>query len=290
MTSKEFDFLKIINKTLNSSYLGDDCAYLDEYKLALSSDSLIEDVHFSRSFMNPKEIARKALLVNISDILASGAKPQYALINLSGKLDNSFIEEFYAGLKKTADEYDIQIIGGDLTKSDKINISITILGSYQNRTPSKRSNAKIGYIVAVVGEFGSSAQGLGDLFKGIKENHFINYHKNPQLFPTVSSKIAETVQKPYAMMDSSDGLFDCLYQISKKSNVRIEIDYNKIPKKTDDKDLVLYGGEDYGLVVCLDKEDFLKIPNLVEIGICSKGEGVFVDSEKLEYKGYKHFG
>ena len=90
--SKELKFLDIISKTLdNSSYLGDDCAYLKEYNLAISSDSLIEDVHFSISFMSPYEIAKKAMLVNISDILASGAIVKYATINLSGKLDENFI-------------------------------------------------------------------------------------------------------------------------------------------------------------------------------------------------------
>ncbi len=289
MTSREFDFLKIINNIVNSGYLGDDCAYLDECKLAVSCDSLIEDVHFSRNYMNPFEIAQKALIVNISDILASGAEPKYALVALSGKLDEKFIKEFYSGLKKTADEFGVQIIGGDLTKSEKIMISITILGDYKNRTPSKRSNAKIGYVAAVAGEFGSSAKGLSDLEKGSGENYFTNYHKKPPLFSNISSQIAKTVQKPYAMMDSSDGLADCLHQISKKSNVKIKIQYDKIPKKINDKNLVLYGGEDYSLVVFLDEEDFEKIPGLVKIGSCFKGEGVFLDDKKLEYKGYEHF-
>ena len=75
--NKEFEFLNIISNTLSdNSFLGSDCAYLDEYKIAISKDILIEDVHFSLSFMTPTEIARKALLVNISDILASGAKPK----------------------------------------------------------------------------------------------------------------------------------------------------------------------------------------------------------------------
>ena len=132
--NKEFEFLNIISSTLsNSNYLGDDCAYLDEYKLAISSDSLIEDVHFSRHYMTPFEIAQKALLVNISDILASGAIPKYATINLSGKLNNDFISDFYKGINELANIYNLKIIGGDLTKSDKITISITIFGDYKNR-------------------------------------------------------------------------------------------------------------------------------------------------------------
>lgn len=288
--NKEFKFLNIIsNKLDDSSYLGDDCAYLDEYKIAISSDSLIEDVHFSRSFMAPSEIARKSLLVNISDILASGAKPIYATINLSGQLDEKFIEEFYFEINKIEKEYDLKIIGGDLTKSDKLMIAITILGSYKNRAISSRKNAKENYIVAVAGEFGSSAQGFEDLINGVQDNYFINYHKNPKLYPNISSTISKNVKNPYAMMDSSDGLVDCLTQISAKSNIKIEIDYEKIPHKTNNKDFVLFGGEDYALVVCLSKEDFNKIDGLTQIGICKKGNGVYIDNQKVEYKGYNHF-
>lgn len=288
--NKEFKFLNIISSSLDdSSYLGDDCAYLDKYNLAISSDSLIEDVHFSMAFMKPYEIARKALLVNISDILASGAKPVFATINLSGKLDEKFIEEFYQGINSIEKEFNIKIIGGDLTKSDKFTISITIIGSYENRNVSSRKNAKEGYIVATMGEFGSSAQGLEDLFSGLKDNYFINYHKNPKLYPNISSQIAKNSKKPYAMMDSSDGLIDCLCQISKKSNIRIDIDYKKIPRKTKNEDFVLHGGEDYALVICLDEKDFEKIGCLTKIGFCSKGEGVYINNKKVEYKAFEHF-
>jgi len=286
--NKEFEFLKIINNIIPNDYLGNDCAYLDEYNIALSQDTLIEDVHFSRLYMTPYEIAQKSLLVNISDILASGAMPKYFSIGLSGKLDDNFIEEFYKGLNETAKEYNIKLIGGDLTKSDKIMISITILGDYKNRKISSRSNAEDGYILAVKGEFGTSAQGLEDL-KQKKNNYFTEIHKKPILYPETSSQIALKAQKPYAMMDSSDGLFDCLYQISSRSKVKIDIDYNKIPHKTDNKEFVLYGGEDYALVLALSKEDFEKIEGLIEIGQVSKGSKVYVNNKLLEYKSYQHF-
>ena len=286
--NKEFEFLKIINDIIPNDYLGNDCAYLDEYKLAISQDTLVEDVHFSLKYMTPYEIAQKCLLVNISDILASGAVPKYFSISLSGNLDGEFIKEFYSGLKDIISEYKIQLIGGDLTKSDKIMISITIFGSFENRKISKRENAKDGYIIAVSGEFGTSAQGLNDLENNIK-SEFINIHKKPILHPKVSSQIALKTKCPYAMMDSSDGLFDCLYQISQKSDVRIDIDYSKIPHKTNNKDFVLYGGEDYSLVVALSQVDFEKIEGLTEIGSVSTGKGVYIDNCSVEYKSYKHF-
>lgn len=288
--SKELEFLKIINNTLSDNrFLGDDCAYLDEYKLAISKDCLVEDVHFSLSYMTTKEIAKKAMLVNISDILASGSMPKYALVGLCSKADDKFIKEFYEGINETANLYNIKIIGGDLTRADKISISITILGDYKKRNISKRSNAKENYIVAVSGEFGSSAQGLEELQKGMKDSYFINYHKAPPISAEISSSIALLTKKPYAMMDSSDGLLDCLFQISSKSNIKIDFDYNLIPKKTDNKDFVLSGGEDYSLVICMDEDDFKKIKGLTKIGKCSCGKGVFMNGKKLKYKGFEHF-
>ena len=109
------------------------------------------------------------------------------------------------------------------------------------------------------------------------------------LYPDISSLIALKAQKPYAMMDSSDGLIDCLSQISLKSSVRVDVEYEKIPKKTINKDFVLYGGEDYALVVCLDEQDFKNIDGLIKIGHCSIGDGVYIDNQKVEYKGFNHF-
>ncbi len=287
--NKEFEFLNIINKIIPNSYLGNDCAYLDEYNLAISQDSLIEDVHFSLKYMTPSEIAKKALLVNISDILASGASPKYFSIGLSGHLNNNFIEGFYKGLNEVANQYSIKLIGGDLTKSDKIIISITILGDYKNRNISSRANAQDGYIVAVAGEFGTSAQGLYDLQNNIKDNYFINIHKYPILHPELSSQIAKNCKKPYAMMDSSDGLFDCLYQMSNKSRVRIDVDFSKIPHKTQNKEFILYGGEDYSLVIALHEDDFKNIKGLTQIGKVKKGEGVYIDNQLYQYRSFEHF-
>jgi len=287
--NREFEFLKIINNIIPNNYTGDDCAYIEEYNLAISQDSIVQDVHFDLNYMTPYEVAQKALLVNISDILASGSIPKYFSIGLSGLLDNNFIEEFYKGLNEISSEYKIKLIGGDLTKSDKIMISITILGDYKNRKISSRKNAKDGYIIAVAGEFGISAKGLCDLKNGIADNYFTKIHKKPLLHPEISSDIALQAQYPYAMMDSSDGLFDCLYQISEKSKVKIEIDYSKIPSKINDRNFILYGGEDYSLVVAMDERDFRKIKGLTQIGKVSKGEGVYIDNIQEEYKSYEHF-
>ena len=90
-------------------------------------------------------------------------------------------------------------------------------------------------------------------------------------------------------MDSSDGLVDCLFQISKRSKVKIEIEYDKIIHKTQNKDYVLFGGEDYCLVGCFDFDEIKDIKELNVIGKVSGGFGVYMDGKELEYGGFNHF-
>ncbi len=292
---KEFDFLNIISKNLSdSSFLGDDCACLKDYNLVLSTDTLVEDVHFSFRYMTIADVAKKALAVNVSDILASGAKPNYALISLSGKLDSEFIDEFYLALNEETQKYNLKIIGGDLTGGNKISITVTILGDTKNRNISKRSSAKIGYIIGVTGSFGYSKKGLDDIQKGL-ENKYTKFHKYPILYPKISDFIGLNTKNPYAMMDASDGLFDCLYQISSKSKVKASIEYKKIPTDIEDKNTVLFGGEDYSLVFAMEKDDFLNLKEnfkqeVFEIGIIQEGTGVFADNIEIkENKSFRHF-
>ena len=116
MENTELKFIEIIkNSLLDSSCLGDDCAYLKDLNLCISTDALVEGVHFDFNFISPYLLAKKALKVNISDILASGAKPMYATITISGKLDEKFIEEFYKGVNEIEQEFGLKIICGDLT-------------------------------------------------------------------------------------------------------------------------------------------------------------------------------
>lgn len=145
---KEEKFLNIISKTLNkTSYLGDDCAYLKEYSIVVSSDALIEGVHFDLNTISPYFLGKKSLLVNISDILASGALPKYLTVSLSGRLNEDFIKNFYTGANEICKKYGLEIIGGDLTGGDKIGVSITIFGDTKNRNISSRKNAKPDYTV-----------------------------------------------------------------------------------------------------------------------------------------------
>ena len=136
---KEQEFIKIIKSTLKSPYIGDDCAYLKDLNIVISQDSLVEDIHFKKDFITPYQLGYKSVMVNISDICASGAEPKYLTISLSlpNSTTNDFIKSFYKGAKDAAQN--VEIIGGDITGSNKIYISATAIGDTRNRNISSRS-------------------------------------------------------------------------------------------------------------------------------------------------------
>ena len=294
---KEKKLIEIIKSTLQNEYIGDDCAYLKDLGITVTQDSLVEDVHFKLDYTSAYQLGYKSVMVNISDICASGAKPLYLTISLSipDYIDENFVKNFYEGAKFAAK--DVQIVGGDITGSSKLYISVTAIGSTKNRKISSRSNAKEGYKVIVSGEHGNSAQGLKILLNKLKCEpckKFINAHLMPVAQREFSKKIAENINCDYAMMDTSDGLADALMQIAKSSKVKICVDSNKIPHdKSVDLQTVLYGGEDYQLVAAVPEEVLSKIPNCTVIGeILSGKPGIEIDGifySDIDNKIYNHF-
>lgn len=293
--NREQKFLQIINSTLSKkTHLGDDCAYLVDLGIVITQDSLIEGVHFDLSFISPYQLGKKAMLVNLSDVLASGAKPRYFTISLSGNLEENFIEEFYKGVNEICDKFNVEIVGGDLTSGEKISISICAIGNCNGRKISSRKNAEKGYVVAVRGIFGASALGLKELKQGEFKGRFAKNHLEPELFVETSEIIATNCQKKYALMDSSDGLYDCLKQIGEKSGVKINVEFEKIPRANENFNTTFFGGEDFALVGAFFEDDFIKINKaggkLIKIGETQKGCGIF--SNEIEIKkdlGYEHF-
>ena len=293
---KEKEFINIIKNTLNSKYIGDDCAYLKDLEITISQDTLVEDVHFLSKDITAYQLGYKSAMVNLSDIAASGAEPKYMTVGLSlpKTIDNNFVKDFYLGLKDACKN--VEIVGGDITSSDKIFISICAIGTTKNRKISSRSNAKIGYKIIISGEHGSSAAGLREILNGEKDGYFINSHLKPEAQIEFSKAIATKIKNDYAMMDTSDGLMDALLQIAHASNVCLEIKTNNIPydknleKYTDFKDLILYGGEDYHLVACVPND--FEVSKAHTIGKVTKGFGVKIGNETITNtnKIYNHFG
>ncbi len=308
---KELEYLDIINKTLSDvSLLGDDCAYLKDFDLCITQDSLVENVHFSLKTTDAYTLGQKAVNVNLSDLAAAGAVPLFVTISLSlpKNKDIDFVKDFYKGVEKSVSKYGVTVAGGDLTGAQNVYISICAAGKKYNNVKVSRTFAKPGDIIVVTGTHGSSAGGLRLLSqKKTEPALLLKKHLLPEAQIEKSKVIMQTALecniKSIAMMDSSDGLSDALYKLSAGCGYLFDIDLPSIPvdkelKDTfpdDWKNLTMWGGEDFELVCCvepkifekLDKTSFFKIGTVSDKKI-TKGIAAKIKQE-FEYKSFKHF-
>ena len=283
---KEQEFIDIIKKQIGTEYIGDDCAFLKDLGIVITQDSLVEDVHFKLNWCTPFQLGYKAVTVNISDVLASGAEPKYLTIALSlpSNIEECFIEEFYKGANSAL--RGAKIIGGDITGADKIYISITAIGTTSGRKISSRSNAHVGDVVITKGEFGKSSLGLKELMNGGNDSELIRAHLEPQLEENFANEIATQINSEYAMMDTSDGLADALFQIASSSNVSIDSKFVE----------GIFGAEDYKLVATVPREFLKKLTEYEIIGkVVEKQDYILKVGNKKYYSYdelglYNHFG
>lgn len=217
----------------------------------------------------------------------------------------SFLKKFYSGLKKLADEFNIEIVGGDLTESDSMFISITLIGYGKKVVP--RSGARINDLIVVTGNFGDSKAGLeilltenNSLIK--KFNPLIEKHLYPPLRVEESKKI---IKLATSMIDSSDGLLASVYMICKESRKGATINLDSIPISQELQlytknpyDYALYGGEDYELVFTIPKEKVKILERILpdakivgEIVEENKGIKIFYKNKpyKIEGIGFQHW-
>lgn len=283
---KEQDFINIIKRQIGTEYIGDDCAFLKDLGIVITQDSLVENVHFKLNWCTPFQLGYKAVTVNISDVLASGAEPKYLTIALSlpSNIEEGFIEEFYKGAKSAL--RGAKVIGGDITGADKIYISITAIGTTSGRKISSRSNAHVGDVVITKGEFGKSSLGLKELMNGGNDSELIRTHLEPQLEENFANEIATQINSEYAMMDTSDGLADALFQIASSSNVSIDSKFVE----------GIFGAEDYKLVATVPREFLKKLTEYEIIGkVVEKQDYILKVGNKKYYSYdelglYNHFG
>lgn len=272
----EINLIKKIKNTLKSQYIGDDCAYLKDLGIVISQDSLVEDIHFNKHMMSPYQMGYKSVMVNLSDIAASGAKPAYLTVALSlpKEIEDEAVVEFYEGAKSALKGLDVEIVGGDITGSDKLYISISVIGKTLDRKISSRSHAKIGHKIITSGVHGSSAAGLRILQNNLEpDKDLIKAHLMPVAQIDFAKQISEQIQEDYAMMDTSDGLFDALFKIGSASECTMSVDFERIlydPKIkeyfSDYKDLILFGGEDYQIVATVPVELLPSLKDYIIIG------------------------
>lgn len=276
---KEHEFINIIKNQTGSNLIGDDCAYLKDFGIVITQDNFVENIHFKTEWATPYQIGYKAAAVNISDILASGAKPEYITVGLSmPDADSNFIKELYRGIETGS--YGAKIAGGDITGGERIFISITAIGSAKGRKISSRSSAKPGYVVITRGKYGESSAGLKELIIGGTNKDLIRAHLEPNLDVQFSKAISEQIQEDYAMMDTSDGLADALFQIARTSRCKIEAQEIE----------GMFGAEDYHLVAAVP-EDFLKhISDYYIVGKVCEFDGVYLKIGDKMYSNYNELG
>mgnify|MGYP004656690375 FL=1 len=277
---KEQDFINIIKKQIGTEYIGDDCAFLKDLGIVVTQDSLVEDVHFKMNWCTPYQLGFKAVTVNISDVLASGAEPKYVTIALSlpSKTEKKFVEEFYKGAKSAL--RGAKIIGGDITGADKVYISIAAIGTTNGRKISSRSNAHVGDVVITKGEFGKSSLGLKELMTGGSDSELIRSHLEPQLEENFANEIATQINSEYAMMDTSDGLADALFQIASSSNVSIDSKFVE----------GIFGAEDYKLVATVPREFLKKLTEYEIIGKVVEKQDYILKVGNKKYCSYDELG
>lgn len=244
---------------------GDDCAILapSTRPLVFTIDSMVEGVHFRLDWGAPEKLGAKALAVNLSDIAAMGATPTAFVVNLAVRegLGMRFFDRLYAGLKKTAALFHTDMVGGNITRADRLSITVALLGE-SSKQILLRSAAKPGYEVFVTGTLGDSSAGVrilnGSLkAQGAARRFLIERHLNPT--PRIKAGLALARISPApAAIDLSDGLLQDLGHILERSGVGAEIDAPALPLSPayrkvmgEELSLALGGGEDYELLFCL---------------------------------------
>ena len=288
--------------------IGDDAAVLDfkDRKVVLSTDLLVEGVHFDLSYMPLKHLGYKAVVVNLSDIYAMNAKATQITVSIavSNRFPVEALEELYEGIALAAKIYDIDVVGGDTTSSNKgLLISVTAIGEVDEKNVVYRNGAKPNDLLVVTGDLGGAYLGL-QVLEREKEVFKVNPASQPdldlysyiierQLKPEARKDVIEILSKldviPTSMIDISDGLSSEIIHICKHSDVGCNLYEDKIPLdpqsistceefNIDSTTIALSGGEDYELLFTISQEDFPKIkanPSLTVIGyIAEKSEGV----------------
>lgn len=282
--------------------IGDDAAAVAPVPGRLwlvTSDMLVEGVHFDLSFCDPLSLGRKSLSVNLSDIAAMGGEPRHFLLSLAvpSSVPLDFLDTCVQGMLQRAAEFDVSLIGGDTCSSpDRIVISITVLGDQQPDRIVRRSGARPGDRICVTGTVGDSALGLRLLRDGERSGPAVARHLDPT--PRVREGLAlAEAGIPTAMIDVSDGLLADLGHILDLSSVGARLHADRLPLSPhfrarfpdtdhDSLSLALAGGEDYELLFTVPPE---KMPDLSEI-LDRMGTAVTEIGDITEERGLRLLG
>jgi len=315
--------------TLENEYLikgiGDDCAVIVKDKtncLLLTTDTLVEGIHFNLDWHPPHLLGRKSGAVNLSDIAAMGGQPKGCLLSVAFPAGvPSWFKDFLAGFAGILREHDTVLVGGDTVKGrNDIVISVTLIGEVKKKDVGYRTGARPDDKIFVSGPLGNAAAGLDFCQKGLhntkdteeKWQELVRAHLDPE--PLVNlGKVLVASGLVTAMMDISDGLATDLAHICTASGVGAEIQQEKLPvastlrqaaaeQQVEVDDWILKGGEDYQLLFTVKPSDEKKLLQRVAeemgreifaVGRIIEGQGVYLCNqnkrEEISYQGYDHF-
>ena len=206
--------------------VGDDCAVFEPLgQVAVSTDAMIEDVHFRRAWSGPHDVGRKAVASTIADAEAMGARPIGVVISLSAPADTpvEWVREFASGVRAECELAGAALLGGDTSKGAHIGIVTTVLADLEGRVPILRSGAQPGDLVAYIGRLGMAAAGVAVLGRGFRSpGAVVRAHRVPE--PPYGQGIVAANSGATAMIDCSDGLLADLGHIADASGVSIDVD------------------------------------------------------------------
>lgn len=318
---------KIVQKSTVKA-VGDDAAVIFEKDkhMVVTTDLLVEGVHFNLGYMPLKHLGYKAVVVNLSDVYAMNAEASQITVSIaiSNRFPLEAVEELYEGIKTAAKVYNIDVVGGDTTSSTRgLIISITAIGFAKKEEIVYRSGAKPNDLLVVTGDLGAAYMGYqvlereNQVFKVNPNNQPdlepYSYLVERQLKPEARKDIPPLLKalevKPTAMIDISDGLSSEILHLCKNSGVGCNLFEDKIPLdqqvistceefNLDSTTIALNGGEDYELLFTISTEDYLKIkgnPHLTVIGHMTEAkEGVHLISRAntkipLKARGWNSF-
>lgn len=296
--------------------IGDDCAVIpwnEDKSLVVTTDLLVENVHFLRKKITPYQLGCKSLAANLSDIAAMGAKPVATFLSIglpSETVEVEWCDAFFDGYRS----FGVPLLGGDTTSSPEgIVINITVLGMAENDHIKRRSDARPGDLIAVTGPLGDSAGGLQALLKNIPHDtdikELIKRHHKPRPHLAEGEWLG-TCEEVHAMMDVSDGVASDLFHILRASGVGAAIQTDAVPTSPvlrkiagqqgwNAVELALTGGEDYVLLLTVDPARINDLQKGFEarfghplhvIGECRSGKPeITYRGTDNHFTGFEHF-
>jgi len=309
--------------------IGDDAAVIKTEENGIqfiSTDLLMEGVHFDLAYTPLKHLGYKSVAVNVSDIAAMNGTPSHIVVGiaLSNRFSVEAIEELYTGMKLACDAYSIDLVGGDTTSSRSgLGISVTVVGEGREEEVAYRSGAQINDLICVTGDLGAAFMGL-QVLEREKQVYLANPEMQPelvgkdyivqrQLRPEARIDVIKSLKslglKPNAMIDISDGLASELLHICKESKVGAYIYEDKLPIdpmtfdtarefELDPLTIMLNGGEDYELLFTIAQADYDKVRNHPDISVigyiksADEGVNIYTKGDHLvpvTAQGWNHF-